>query len=685
MDVGYAKKRKESAEKSRQGSLKGRDIGQIPPVGNPSRRADASGSFRRFCECYFPHRFALAWSKDHLAAIACMESVAVSGGQHALAMPRGSGKTTLAECLCLWATFTGRHPFVLLMGAGKPHATGMLDAIKDELEENETLAEDFPEVCYPISCLEGINHRAPGQLYQGERTKMAFTKEEVRLPTIPGSPSSGACFRVSGLTGGFRGLKKRSVRPSLVILDDPQTDTSARSESQCDKRERIIAGAVMGLAGPGKKISAIMPCTVIRKGDLADRFLDRERSPLWNGQRFKMVYAMPKDMGLWEDYAQQRQDEIRNGGKGSQATEFYRTNRTAMDDGAVIAWPENFKDDELSAIQSAMNLFFKSRVVFDSEYQNEPSEESIGDGEQLSIDKIAARCNGLGRGIVPLSASKVTAFIDVQQRLLYWLVAAWANDFTGAVIDYGCWPDQGRRYWHLSDAQRTLGRAAPGAGLEGAIYNGLDKLTGELLGREFRNEGGTAMRIEKLLIDAAWGASTDTVKTFCRRSPHSALLMPTIGRGLGAASKPMSEYTVPAGSPDKLGFHWFYTSQAKKSGARHLLVDTNFWKSFVAERLLQGQHDRGALTLYSGHDHRMIAEHCCAEYRVRTEGRGRTLDEWRLRVERPDNHFWDCLVGSAVAASFMGSKMMAQQDEPKPRKRVRWSEVYAAKHGAKTA
>ncbi len=69
----------------------------------------------------------------------------------------------------------------------------------------------------------------------------------------------------------------RTVRPSLVVLDDPQTDESARSLSQCANRESILAGAVLGLAGPGKKISGIMPCTVIRPGDMADNILDRNR------------------------------------------------------------------------------------------------------------------------------------------------------------------------------------------------------------------------------------------------------------------------------------------------------------------------------------------------------------------------------------------------------------------------
>jgi len=66
--------------------------------------------------------------------------------------------------------------------------------------------------------------------------------------------------------------------------------------------------------------------------------------------------------------------------------------------------------------------------------------------------------------------------------------------------------------------------------------------------------------------------------------------------------------------------------------------------------------DRGCLSLFgdSVDQHRLLAEHLTAEYRVRTEGRGRTVDEWKMRPERGDNHWFDGLVGCAVAASIQG-------------------------------
>lgn len=53
----------------------------------------------------------------------------------------------------------------------------------------------------------------------------------------------------------------------------------------------------------------------------------------------------------------------------------------------------------------------------------------------------------------------------------------------------------------------------------------------------------------------------------------------------------------------------------------------------------------------------MLGEHLTSEYFIKTEARGRSVDEWKQRPEQPDNHWFDCLVGSAVAASVTGVKL----------------------------
>ena len=76
-----------------------------------------------------------------------------------------------------------------------------------------------------------------------------------------------------------------------------------------------------------------------------------------------------------------------------------------MDAGAVIAWPERHNGDELSAIQHAMNLRLQDERAFWAEYQNQPLPQEEGESDHLNADAIAAKTNGLPRGVViPLSA-----------------------------------------------------------------------------------------------------------------------------------------------------------------------------------------------------------------------------------------------------------------------------------------
>ncbi|MEX0715970.1 MAG: terminase gpA endonuclease subunit, partial [Planctomycetaceae bacterium] len=602
-----------------------------------------------------------------------IEEAVLHGGLFAMAMPRGSGKTTICECACIWAVLHGHREFVCLIGSDEGHAMDMLESIKTELDANDLLLADFPEVCHPIQSLDGIANRCNGQLYEGERTHIGWTAREVVLPSIAGSAASGAIIKVAGITGRIRGMKfKRpdgqTVRPSLVVLDDPQTDESARSLSQCATRESVLAGAVLGLAGPGKKISGIMPCTVIRPSDMADSILDRDRHPEWNGERTRMVYAFPTDEKLWAQYAERRAEGMRAGDGGKQATEFYGEHREAMDAGAIIAWPERFNYDELSAIQHAMNLRLQDEAAFFAEYQNEPlPEETVGEG-MLTAEQVAAKTNGRERRTVPVGCNHVTAFIDIQQKLLFYVVCAWEQDFTGYVLDYGAFPDQQRAYFTLRDARSTLALAAPNTGLEGSIYAGLESLAGELLSREWKRDDGAALRIERCLIDANWGHSTDVVYQFCRQSSHSAVLLPSHGRFVGASSVPFADYRRKPG--DRIGLNWRIPGVRGQRAIRHALFDTNFWKSFAHARLAVAMGDRGCLSLWGreADRHRLFAEHVTAEYFVKTEGRGRTVDEWKQRPEQPDNHWLDCLVGCAVAASIQGANLDAMGTPARPQR-----------------
>ena len=653
-----------NAERDRQAeqSLAGRDIGPLPEVVNPDRKAACERNFQLFCESYFPETYALAWSPDHLKVIEKIETAVLRGGLFALALPRGSGKTTITESAALWSMLYGHREFVVLIGATESAALELLDSLKTELEVNERLAEDFPEVCYPVAQLEGIANRCAGQLYKGERTRITWTSNEIVLPTVEGSRASGIIVRVAGITGRIRGMKfkrsdGRNVRPSLVVIDDPQTSESAGSLEQTRKRVRVLAGDILGLAGPGQKISGIMPCTIIRPGDMADIILNRNTHPDWNGEKTRMVYRFPTNMKLWEEYAEIRAEALRTEGNFQKATEFYLANREAMDAGAEVSWEARFNHDEVSALQHAMNLKFQDEAAFQSEYQNDPLPDDTADDSLLSVDEICAKINGLARRRVPLKCDRLTMFVDVQKARLFYVVIAWAEDFTGAVIDYGSWPDQHRHEYSLADANPSIQTLFPKAGFEGALYAALSALTDECLGREWEREDGAVLKIERALVDANWGQSTDVVYQFCRQSSHAGVILPSHGRYVGASSKPMTEYRKQQG--DRLGFNWMIPNVAGKRAIRHVIYDTNYWKSFIHARLAVPVGDKGSLTLYGRIPgaHQLFAEHLTAEYRVKTQGRGRTVDEWKLKPQSHDNHFLDCVAGCAVCGSMLGASL----------------------------
>jgi hypothetical protein len=320
-----------------------------------------------------------------------------------------------------------------------------------------------------------------------------------------------------------------------------------------------------------------------------------------------------------------------------------------------------------------MNLKLTDELSFQAEYQNDPMPEDSAEDTLLSVDEICAKLNGLKRNVIPLECVRLTMFVDIQKTLLYWMVCAWSDNFSGAVIDYGAWPDQGRNRFSLADANPTMQHKFPKAGLEGQIYGSLEALFQEKMTQIFVREDGAEMRIERAMIDANWGLSTDVVYQYCRQSAFSGIILPGHGRYVGASSRPMTEYKKKRG--DRVGFNWYMPTIAGKRAVRHVVFDTNFWKSFVHSRLSVMQGDAGCLSLFGRNPlyHQLLAEHLTAEYRVRTQGLGRTVDEWKIRPQRGDNHWLDCLAGCAVAASMQGSALAEQLSAAATRVKVKLS------------
>jgi hypothetical protein len=661
------------ARRSREQSRSARDIDLLPEIKNPARRIKAQNNLKYFCEQYFPLRFKLAWSTYHLKVIKQLEKALKQGKgkKFALAMPRGSGKTTIIETAVIWAVLSGYSRFIVVVGATKDAAIAIIKSIKQAITDNQDLLNDFPEALYPFHKLNGSALLARGQLYRDKLTNIGWKPDMLVFPNINEGLSCGATIITVGIHGAIRGKKivlpdGSIARPDTILLDDVGTKKDAESPRLTEKLISIIDEDIEGLVGPGEEMAMLQPCTIMREGDVAWTYLNHEKKPQWNGMIFKMVEKFPDRMDLWEQYKELRKTDR------AEATEFYRSNRTEMKLGAVVAWEANYTASELDALQYAMNKWADNITTFQCEYQNEPL--PAGTGTVLVRAKtICSRLNGLDWQTLPHEAQMLTGFIDVHDDLLYYVVTAWADDFTGFVIDYGTYPKQNRRYFFKGDTGLDTLNKYGDERKDGAIQSGLVTLIKDLLNTPYDVDGDTDGKarpaFSKLLIDT--GYKYELVENAIRLAVgRSSVVMPSKGKGVPSSQLPMDQWRPKTG--ERIGRHWLESTPYRRM--RTITIDTNYWKCQVHDGFSLRSGNRGGITLW-GRDadaHKMFAEHMNGEVPKLVKSGENEVNEWQ-HVPSRDNHLFDCMVGCMVGASVCGVKPEeAKQVKPTKRRVKNW-------------
>lgn len=666
--------RHRAAAHSREHQADVKEIGEPPPIADPERREACRLDLHRYLLTYHPEAFPLAFGDDHLFLIEQTQRILLDGGQIVAAFPRGSGKTTIFQRAQIWAALYGHRVYPMLIAADDQKFRNLLRGIKVVLENNELLLADFPEVVHPIRALERIAIRANYQTCRREPTYMKWAVDSIVFPTIAESIERGNAGVVLG-GGGLTGAAVRGgvltlpsgqqVRPDAVLIDDPQTRKSAKSDAQNMEREDILNGDILGMAGPGKTIAAMCACTVIYRNDLADRLLDRERSTNWTAVKVPMIKSWPKNMSLWEEYDGVRRQEAMEEVPRGTATAFYAERRQAMDEDALTYWPARVLPGRLSDIQSAMDDYLADPRAFMAEKQNSPEANLKSDLQELNPLDLTRRTVATDRGQVPADATTITAHIDVQQRLLYWIVVAWTQSFSGTVIDYGPFPSQNRRHFVLREIKHELTKYYPGFDETSARRQAIADCIQSLASRSWSRADGADLRIDRGMIDARW--KPEDVEAGVKAS-KVANWLPSYGVGIRAKDAPIEKWTKKRGVV--FGQHCLIQKPDRRLFPG-VFYDTNWWKSQIHQALLVPVGHQHAIAFHreARSWHQMLADHCTAERAVRVEARGRIVDEWDLPNSSADNHLWDCLVGSAVSASLCGISRSAK-DEPAKQRQV---------------
>jgi phage terminase large subunit-like protein len=126
-----------------------------------------------------------------------------------IAAGRGMGKSTLANLYyILWRILCREEKFVVLLSRTQRQADQLLENVRDELEDNERILQDFG----PINKVNDQWGRAGLEIGNYEAKIIAGSMEQ-----------------------SLRGMKHRHHRPGLFVLDDIEDSASVKSAEARDK------------------------------------------------------------------------------------------------------------------------------------------------------------------------------------------------------------------------------------------------------------------------------------------------------------------------------------------------------------------------------------------------------------------------------------------------------------------
>jgi len=248
--------------------------------------------------------------------------------------PRGAAKSTLVTLAdVLKDALEGREFYQIIIADVQVNANKFLKDIKDEIETNEQLQADYPDTC------------RKGAMWRGEAIELA----------------NRCCIEVVSKGGKIRGRKHRGVRPTKIVLDDPQSLEDSYSEDQMDKDFHWLMSDVMYAGQPGTNLFVIGTA-------LADKAIvcQLAKTPGWKHKRYQQLIQEPTNMELWLKWREMlwnHEDPQRD----EKAREWYFAHQTEMDFGHQVLW-----EKRVPLLEVMWNRYTKGERAFQSEQQGIP-------------------------------------------------------------------------------------------------------------------------------------------------------------------------------------------------------------------------------------------------------------------------------------------------------------------------
>lgn len=321
--------------------------GQLPFVGPTGlRRMLGERDMEYFGRAYVPEYIPSAPPPFHGEWFRDLQKVVErNGGSNMVrSAPRGHAKTTIWDfTFPLWATVYKKKLYILIISDAYDQAQGFISNIKDELEDNERIVEDFGDL-------------------KGDRWQ-------------EGSIECANGVKIEALGAGMkiRGRKNKSRRPDLIILDDIENDENTATGEQRAKLKRWYTKAVRHAGA--KNTDFVIIGTVIHDESLLAELL---RKPGYDAKVYKAVISFAERDDLWAKWKTIFTD-LSNENRELDALAFFEAYREDMLQGARILWEHNSPKFPNGYYDLMVVRLTDGEEAFASELQNDPksSEEKF--------------------------------------------------------------------------------------------------------------------------------------------------------------------------------------------------------------------------------------------------------------------------------------------------------------------
>jgi len=242
------------------------------------RRATGKrGSFLFFCRHYFPNYFSIRFGDQQMELINLIQSYRSRKNRDGtknrdpirslVALSRGFGKSTiLTLCGVLWLLLTGTWKFPILISSTLTQAKEFLQKIQEEIEDNQKLQNDFPELL-PKKDIKGQN--------------VSWSDFDLVF-------SGGFRCIAKGWGNAIRGKRYKHIRPDALLLDDPDEEKDVASESTMTRKYRWLERAALKL-GAVWGIDVILSYTTIAPNCVGEYVFNSDRYKSWIRKKYKAL------------------------------------------------------------------------------------------------------------------------------------------------------------------------------------------------------------------------------------------------------------------------------------------------------------------------------------------------------------------------------------------------------------